>query len=131
MDTIRDGDELGAVLNAPEGTSNGSPGHLARLKLAVHFREKKFVGHPSCQKKLTSIWYGDLRALEQAPVILYILFALGLTLIYPVLALLYWIYPLGKVVTVLIELSKRNDSSEAFIHRLTCKYFKTFFLCGY
>ena len=97
LDKIRDGDELGAVLDAKEGLSSDTLGSLTRLKLAVHFREKKFVAHPSCQKKLTSIWYGDLRFLEQAPGFLLLLFTAVLTPVYPFLVILYWIYPWGKV----------------------------------
>ena len=101
LDKIRDGNELGAVLDAKEGISTESEeGSLSRLKLAVHFREKKFVAHPSCQKKLTSIWYGKQRFMEQTPVFLFLLFTAVLTIVYPFLVVIYWIYPYGKVSSV-------------------------------
>ncbi|ELT98255.1 hypothetical protein CAPTEDRAFT_189959 [Capitella teleta] len=55
MDLCRGTQEVEAVLGE-ENTGNREP--LARLRLAIHYNEKKFVAHPNCQQHLTNIWYG-------------------------------------------------------------------------
>jgi hypothetical protein len=58
----------------------------------------QFVAHPSCQKKLTTLWYGDFyklikrrSALVQTSVIVSIIIS------YPVLAIAYMLAPTSVV----------------------------------
>ncbi len=57
----------------------------------------QFVAHPSCQQKLVSIWYSDLRTLERANWFLRGIIVLCITVFYPVLAILYWFAPKTRV----------------------------------
>ncbi|ELT87570.1 hypothetical protein CAPTEDRAFT_23127, partial [Capitella teleta] len=97
LDKVRDGDELEVVLNEETGTSFVAYDRLARLKLALFYHEKKFVAHASCQKRLTSIWYGEIHSLERMPAWLMIPTLLLLLIAYPFLAIIFWIYPWGRV----------------------------------
>ncbi|XP_076470578.1 short transient receptor potential channel 7-like isoform X3 [Babylonia areolata] len=98
LDKIRGHDELQVLLNKTGADSEQETYELlARLKLAIRYREKKFVAHPSCQQKLVSIWYGDLRTLERSNWFKRAIIVLLITLFYPVLAICYWFAPKTKV----------------------------------
>lgn len=97
LDKVRDGDELDVLLNEDSGASFVAYDQLARLKLALFYHEKKFVAHASCQKRLTSIWFGEMRALERLRWWMTVPMLLTLLVSYPFLALIYWIYPWGRV----------------------------------
>ncbi len=58
----------------------------------------QFVAHPSCQKKLTTYWYGDFfHTFSRLPGWMLSMNALLVAFIYPVCAVLYWIMPNTKV----------------------------------
>nr|KAG5713048.1 hypothetical protein BaRGS_021842 [Batillaria attramentaria] len=98
LDKIRGHDELQILLNKTGANSEQETYELlARLKLAIRYREKKFVAHPSCQQKLVSIWYGDLRTLERSNWFKRAIIVILVTLFYPVLAICYWFAPKTKV----------------------------------
>ncbi|KIH57448.1 hypothetical protein ANCDUO_12360 [Ancylostoma duodenale] len=67
LDQVRGSKELEIVLNHTttaweEVTTRGTPTteQLARLKLAIKLRQKRFVAHPNCQQLLSGIWYEGL-----------------------------------------------------------------------
>ncbi|XP_069113153.1 short transient receptor potential channel 7-like isoform X2 [Argopecten irradians] len=97
LDKVRGHDELEKLLNkkGPD-CEDDTYELLARLKLAIHYNEKKFVAHPSCQQKLVSIWYDDLRSLERSNWFFRSMMVISITLCYPVLAILYWFIPKSK-----------------------------------
>ncbi|XP_076449134.1 short transient receptor potential channel 7-like [Babylonia areolata] len=98
LDKIRGHDELQVLLNKTGANSEQETYELlARLKLAIRYREKKFVAHPSCQQKLVSIWYADLRTLERSNWFKRAIIVLLITVFYPVLAICYWFAPKTKV----------------------------------
>ncbi|KAJ8303131.1 hypothetical protein KUTeg_019527 [Tegillarca granosa] len=98
VDKVRGHDELEILLNKKGRDSDDETYELlARLKLAIHYNEKKFVAHPSCQQKLVSIWYDDLRALERSNWFLRTLMVIGITAVYPLLAVLYMIIPRSRL----------------------------------
>ncbi|CAH2092331.1 unnamed protein product [Euphydryas editha] len=65
LDHTRTSHELQVLLNHETGSPQAplsEPGapermRLSRLKLAIKFRQKKFVAHPNVQQLLASIWY--------------------------------------------------------------------------
>lgn len=57
----------------------------------------QFVAHASCQQKLVSIWYNDLRAMERSNWFFRSLMVFGVTTVYPLLAMLYIFAPHSKV----------------------------------
>jgi transient-receptor-potential calcium channel protein len=97
VDHVRGNDELDVILNEEvEGYGPDCHGKLARLKLAIKFDEKRFVAHPSCQKKLTSIWYGTVQFVRLNPLIRPI-FVIALAIAFPVLSIGYLLAPGSKV----------------------------------
>ncbi|VDK57858.1 unnamed protein product [Cylicostephanus goldi] len=67
LDLVRGSKELEIVLNHTttaweEVTTRGTPTteQLARLKLAIKLRQKRFVAHPNCQQLLSGLWYEGL-----------------------------------------------------------------------
>ncbi|XP_022343320.2 short transient receptor potential channel 7-like isoform X5 [Crassostrea virginica] len=98
LDKVRGHDELEKLLNKKKREADDETyEQLSRLKLAIHYSEKKFVAHPSCQQKLVSIWYNDLRAMERSNWFFRSLMVFGVTSLYPLLAILYLFAPHSKV----------------------------------
>lgn len=62
LDHARTSQELEIMLNynSMAGADVWEPGDhqtLERLKLAINYKQKQFVAHPSVQQLLASIWY--------------------------------------------------------------------------
>ena len=55
------------------------------------------MAHPSCQQKLVSIWYSDLRALERSNWFFRSLLVIMVTLFYPIMCVMYLIAPKSQV----------------------------------
>ena len=73
LDHTRSSSELEILLNHdPAGPAyqHGERMHLNRLKLAIKYRQKKFVAHPNVQQLLASIWYEGLPGFRQMNMIL-------------------------------------------------------------
>lgn len=102
LDKVRGDEELDFILNKEEDdqsdheTEDDRP-TLARLELAIDYKEKKFVAHSNCQKRLSAIWYDNRKFYANAPLPMKLLFILLLTICYPVLAVIYWILPYSRV----------------------------------
>lgn len=67
LDHTRTSNELEIMLNfAADATVDAwEPGFrqtLERLKLAINYKQKQFVAHPSVQQLLASIWYEGMHA---------------------------------------------------------------------
>ncbi|KAL5021904.1 hypothetical protein ScPMuIL_001059, partial [Solemya velum] len=98
LDKLRGHDELEILLNKTGRDSEVETYELlSRLKLAITYNEKKFVAHPSCQQKLVSIWYSDLRTLERANWFFRSLIVFSITILYPLMATMYWFVPKSKL----------------------------------
>ena len=58
----------------------------------------QFVAHPYCQRKMMSLWYGNQYFFKKGKsLITNVLKAFPLMLIYPFLAVIYWLMPDSKV----------------------------------
>lgn len=103
LDQVRGAKELEIVLNhttnawgevAERYTSSEEVSHtLARLKLAIQLRQKRFVAHPNCQKLLTALWYDKLPFFSNRNIIYKLLIIIAVSIAYPILALSYLIAP--------------------------------------
>ncbi|CAF0808879.1 unnamed protein product [Brachionus calyciflorus] len=74
--------------------------NLSRLKLAIKYKQKKFVAHPHCQQLLVSFWYDGISGYRRRNIILKILVILLIALMFPFLSVIYLIMPhskLGKI----------------------------------
>eukprot|EP00095_Tigriopus_kingsejongensis_P000849 maker-scaffold1971_size23625-snap-gene-0.2 protein:Tk00849 transcript:maker-scaffold1971_size23625-snap-gene-0.2-mRNA-1 annotation:"transient receptor potential-gamma protein isoform x7" len=96
LDHTRSSYELEILLNHdPTGPlyQHGERMHLNRLKLAIKFRQKKFVAHPNVQQLLASIWYEGLPGFRQKNMILQFLEVCRIGLLFPFFSLAYIICP--------------------------------------
>ena len=74
----------------------------------------QFVAHASCQKKLTTYWYGDFfRYFRKLPNWAMSLNAFLVILFYPLLIIIYWFAPNSKV-SVIYMCSGDGHSVTAF-----------------
>ncbi|XP_052816254.1 short transient receptor potential channel 7-like isoform X3 [Mya arenaria] len=98
LDKVRGHDELEILINKTGRDSDQETyERLARLKLAIQYNEKKFVAHPSCQQKLVSIWYAELRALERSNWFFRTIIVSLITLAYPFFCIMYLIAPKSQI----------------------------------
>ncbi|KFD47429.1 hypothetical protein M513_11698 [Trichuris suis] len=99
LDQARSSDELETILNYdssdrwPTQRHFGQRMELSRLRLAIQFRQKKFVAHPSCQQLLASIWYEGLPGYRTRNVVFQILLIISVSVGFPLLSLAYLIAP--------------------------------------
>ncbi|XP_053312080.1 short transient receptor potential channel 2-like [Spea bombifrons] len=75
--------------------------NLARLRLAVHHNQKRFVAHPICQQVLSSIWSGKLSGWRGSNTIWKLFIACAIFFTMPLLCLVYWLAPKSKVGKIL------------------------------
>ncbi|XP_059580621.1 short transient receptor potential channel 2-like [Alligator mississippiensis] len=109
----RNQSEVAAVLNdlgdsseeedlGSQAFEEGIP-NLARLRLAVHYDQKRFVAHPICQQVLSSIWCGNLSGWRGSNTLWKLFVSCSIFLTMPILCLLYWVAPksrLGKMLKI-------------------------------
>ncbi|XP_014382176.1 LOW QUALITY PROTEIN: short transient receptor potential channel 2-like [Alligator sinensis] len=103
----RNQSEVAAVLNdlgdsseeedlGSQAFEEGIP-NLARLRLAVHYDQKRFVAHPICQQVLSSIWCGNLSGWRGSNTLWKLFVSCSIFLTMPILCLLYWVAPKSRV----------------------------------
>uniref|UniRef100_A0A1I8JC01 ANK_REP_REGION domain-containing protein n=1 Tax=Macrostomum lignano TaxID=282301 RepID=A0A1I8JC01_9PLAT len=67
--------------------------HLSRLKLAIKYKQKKFVAHPHCQQLLAALWYDGLPGFRRKHMVFQIGMIGTFAGIFPVLAMFYLLAP--------------------------------------
>ncbi|WKY02200.1 hypothetical protein Q1695_015872 [Nippostrongylus brasiliensis] len=104
LDQVRGSKELEIVLNHTttaweEVTTRGTPTteQLARLKLAIKLRQKRFVAHPNCQQLLSGIWYEGLPGFRNRNIIFKCLLIAAVGLSFPILSISYLIAPKSAI----------------------------------
>jgi transient receptor potential cation channel subfamily C protein 4 len=75
--------------------------NLSRLKLAIKYKQKKFVAHPHCQQLLVRLWYDGIAGYRRKNIVVKTLVIIIIALIFPILSLLYMIMPRSKIGSIL------------------------------
>ncbi|XP_069061597.1 short transient receptor potential channel 4 isoform X2 [Pleurodeles waltl] len=96
LDQTRSSRELEIILNYRDDNSlieeqNGND--LARLKLAIKYRQKEFVAQPNCQQLLASRWYDEFPGWRRRHWVVKMLTCVVIGLLFPVFSISYLIAP--------------------------------------
>ncbi|BFZ13049.1 hypothetical protein BsWGS_16088 [Bradybaena similaris] len=101
LDRIRTQKELELVLNKTGKHHQEKYESLARFKLALNYKEKKFVAHPSCQQRVVRTWYNGMGKLERAGWPRRLIMTALFICVYPFLVFLHIFFPQTKGAKVL------------------------------
>ncbi|KAL0272780.1 UNVERIFIED_CONTAM: hypothetical protein PYX00_005625 [Menopon gallinae] len=96
IDHARTSRELEIMLNYnPEGApwEPGERQTLERLKMAIKYKQKRFVAHPNVQQLLASIWYDGLPGFRRKSMVKQLLEVIKLGSLFPIYSLIYMIAP--------------------------------------
>ncbi|GLH08834.1 Transient-receptor-potential-like protein, partial [Gryllus bimaculatus] len=96
LDQSRSSLELAIILNHdPENPpyEEGEPMKLARLELAIDYKQKKFVAHPNIQQLLAAIWYEGLPGFRRKTIVQKLMDVSLVALLFPFYCTLYMIAP--------------------------------------
>nr|AGJ70290.1 transient receptor potential channel C [Terebratalia transversa] len=97
LDQTRGSHELSIILNHDSETIEHSDESnkmtLSRLKLAIKYKQKKFVAHPNCQQLLASLWYQGLPGFRRKNTALKLLMTSAIGMVFPVFCIIYMIAP--------------------------------------
>jgi transient receptor potential cation channel subfamily C member 7 len=97
LNNVRGKEELEIVLNKNGKETEEKYEQLARLDLALNYREKPFVAHSNCQQNLVEIWYTDIRKITKMNKIQAFSLAFGFMFILPFIYLIYIFAPNLKI----------------------------------
>ncbi|XP_031764997.2 transient-receptor-potential-like protein [Galleria mellonella] len=96
LDQSRSSQELAIILNHdPDEPAfvEGDHMKLARLELAIDFKQKKFVSHPNIQQLLAAIWYEGVPGFRRKTAMEKIMIICRVALLFPFYCTLYMIAP--------------------------------------
>ncbi|XP_014240467.1 transient-receptor-potential-like protein isoform X1 [Cimex lectularius] len=96
LDQIRSSHELAILLNHDPDSPPYEEGEhmtLARLELAIFYKQKKFVSHPTIQQLLASIWYEGLPGFRRKSLVDKLLTISKIALLFPAYCIMYIIAP--------------------------------------
>ncbi|XP_045539384.1 transient-receptor-potential-like protein [Papilio machaon] len=96
LDQSRSSQELAIILNHDSDETPFNEGEhmkLARLELAIVFKQKKFVAHPNIQQLLASIWYDGVPGFRRKSALEKIMIIFRVALLFPFYCCLYMIAP--------------------------------------
>ncbi|NXF80577.1 TRPC4 protein, partial [Sclerurus mexicanus] len=96
LDQTRSSRELEIILNYRDDNSlieEQSGNDLARLKLAIKYRQKEFVAQPNCQQLLASRWYDEFPGWRRRHWAVKMLTCVVIGLLFPVFSMCYLIAP--------------------------------------
>ncbi|CAH0397075.1 unnamed protein product [Chilo suppressalis] len=96
LDQSRSSQELAVILNHdPDepGFVEGDHMKLARLELAINFKQKKFVAHPNIQQLLAAIWYEGVPGFRRKTAMEKTMIICRVALLFPFYCSLYMIAP--------------------------------------
>lgn len=96
LDQTRSSRELEIILNYRDDSNlieeqNGND--LARLKLAIKYRQKEFVAQPNCQQLLASRWYDEFPGWRRRHWVVKMLTCVIIGLLFPVFSVCYLVAP--------------------------------------
>lgn len=96
LDQSRSSSELAIILNHdPESPpyQEGEPMKLARLELAIDYKQKKFVAHPNIQQLLAAIWYEGLPGFRRKSIVQRLMDVSLVAFLFPFYCVLYMVAP--------------------------------------
>uniref|UniRef100_A0A8I3PPL2 Transient receptor potential cation channel subfamily C member 4 n=2 Tax=Canis lupus familiaris TaxID=9615 RepID=A0A8I3PPL2_CANLF len=96
LDQTRSSRELEIILNYRDDSSlieEQSGNDLARLKLAIKYRQKEFVAQPNCQQLLASRWYDEFPGWRRRHWAVKMVTCFIIGLLFPVFSVCYLIAP--------------------------------------
>ncbi|XP_066470733.1 short transient receptor potential channel 4 [Tiliqua scincoides] len=96
LDQTRSSRELEIILNYRDDNSlieEQSGNDLARLKLAIKYRQKEFVAQPNCQQLLASRWYDEFPGWRRRHWAVKMLTCVIIGFLFPVFSVCYLIAP--------------------------------------
>ncbi|XP_008157445.2 short transient receptor potential channel 4 [Eptesicus fuscus] len=96
LDQTRSSRELEIILNYRDDNSlieDQSGNDLARLKLAIKYRQKEFVAQPNCQQLLASRWYDEFPGWRRRHWAVKMVTCFIIGLLFPVFSVCYLIAP--------------------------------------
>ncbi|NXI16318.1 TRPC4 protein, partial [Irena cyanogastra] len=96
LDQTRSSRELEIILNYRDDNSlieEQSGNDLARLKLAIKYRQKEFVAQPNCQQLLASRWYDEFPGWRRRHWAVKMITCVVIGLLFPVFSVCYLIAP--------------------------------------
>ncbi|KAK1786461.1 hypothetical protein P4O66_018152, partial [Electrophorus voltai] len=99
LDQTRSSRELQLILNFRDDLSllqDESGNDLARLKLAIKYRQKEFVAQPNCQQLLASRWYDEFPGWRRRHWAGKLVTCVFIGLLFPVLSLCYLAAPKSR-----------------------------------
>lgn len=96
LNYVRGRDELDIILNKTGKENEEKYETLARLDLAIKYRETKFVAHSNCQQKLIEIWYSGIRSFSKLNQLAFFCLVLLFILVIPIVCLLHILLPRTK-----------------------------------
>lgn len=110
---------------------------LNRLKLAIKYKQKKFVAHPHCQQLLVRLWYEGISGYRRLNIILKVLVILFISLLFPFLSIIYLVMPHSRIGRILrqpfIKFISHSASYVCFLCKLiisskSCSFIHQIFL---
>ncbi|XP_060530179.1 transient receptor potential protein [Cylas formicarius] len=100
LDHIRTSNELKVMLNydpQEESWECRQRESLQRVKLAIKYKQKKFIAHPNVQQLLASIWYDGLPGFRRKGMIGQGFQVAKIGIMFPILCTMYMINPTSKM----------------------------------
>ncbi|XP_058837341.1 transient-receptor-potential-like protein [Topomyia yanbarensis] len=96
LDQSRSSQELAIILNYdPESPPymDGDHMKLARLELAINYKQKKFVAHPNIQQLSAAMWYEGVPGFRRKSAIQKMCIIFKVALLFPLYCMMYMIAP--------------------------------------
>ncbi|XP_067663770.1 transient receptor potential-gamma protein-like isoform X3 [Haliotis asinina] len=98
LEQTRGSRELQIILNhdtssAATDEQGAEKTKLSRLKLAIKYKQKRFVSHPNCQQLLASLWYEGLPGFRRRNIVSKLMITQTIGIMFPVMSLIYLIAP--------------------------------------
>lgn len=125
LDQSRSSQELAIILNHdPESPPymDGEHMKLARLEMAINYKQKKFVAHPNIQQLLAALWYEGVPGFRRLSAMKKVVTCIKVAVLFPLYCTLYMIAPNSST----SELMKKP-----FMKFLIHASSYLFFLCQY
>ncbi|XP_043250231.1 transient-receptor-potential-like protein [Colletes gigas] len=97
LQQVRTTTELYTILNYdPDDENNLVTKHLARLELAIQYKQKTFVAHPRVQQLLAAIWYDGLPGFRRMSTLQRFGVVAKTSMLFPFYCIMYFLAPRSK-----------------------------------